>query len=218
MKVLIGLLALFTLNACNVTGQNTEQNKKSNNNMMVEKFDQETYEKTQNGLHPYVKSDGAIIYSMEFTKGHGGSQEERLPSPSFYTRYKEFYANGNLKKKEMFLGEHVKVGTSEYYREDGSMERKTDENKKFGKVKPEDILQYLQGKGYINLKTGQGREGEDGRPVFTLDFTEAEGKKIWIVTIIKGKPNAHPDFEEGEPPAYLPVIFKVDGETGKEIQ
>ncbi|WP_211251065.1 hypothetical protein [Stenoxybacter acetivorans] len=183
---------------------------------MIEKFDFDIYNKTHNGSEEYTLPNGNTVYLMDFDK-NGGFQYERLPSPSFYTVYKEFYANGNIKKKETFIGSHVKVRTSYYYDRDGGLVKQVDEDQKFGKIKPLQVLEFLQEKGYIDLKTGKGRVDEDGMQVFWLDFNIMERKKIWTIGIVKGRSNDGPaNFPDiGEPSAYIPICYYMDGETGK---
>lgn len=219
MKLKILLLLAISLNSCVTDGQKNPSKQKMKNEM-IENFDTEVYKKTEYGIEPYVTPGGNVIYAMEFTANKGGSQKERLPPPSFYTIYKEFYANGNLKKREKYIGQFVKVDTSTYYSLNGSLEKQVNENEKFGKVKPVDILKFLQKKGKINMTTGEGNIDEDGRPLFTITFNQDEGKKIWHIILEKGKPNNNPEnFPDiGEPAAYLPIIYKIDGETGDEIK
>ena len=184
---------------------------------MIEKFDFDIYEKTNKGSDEYTLPNGNTIFSIGFIKDKKGFQYERLSSPSFLTVYKEFYANGNLKKRETYIGENVKVGISRYYDEKGNLIKEVNEDLKFGKIKPQQVLEFLQEKGYINLKTGEGRLDKEGQPVFELSFNEEKEKKVWYITIIKGKLNNDPsNFPDiGEPSAYIPIIYIMDGETGK---
>lgn len=221
MKKILFLFALGMFITC----QGQEQQKTTFNQLvtpkkdttLIEKFDFDIYEKTHKGSDKYILSNGNTIFSMVFFKDKIGFQRERLPAPSFLTIYKEFYPNGFLKKKETYIGGNVKVGISRYYDEQGNLIKETDEDQKFGKIKPQQVLEFLQEKGYINLKTGKGRLDKDGQPVFELGFYEENGKKIWTIGIIKGKLNDEtknfPKF--GEPPAYLPKIYVIDGDTGK---
>ena len=215
MKKIFFLLSILILTGC----QNPEQkeSKLHNNTTTIEKFDFEIYKKTNQGSNEYTLSNGNIIYSMVFFKNEGGALYERLPSPSFLTVYKEFYANGNLKKKETYIGENVKVSISRYYDEQGNLIKEVNEDLKFGKIKPQQVLEFLQGKGYINLKTGEGQIDEDGRPVFKLNFGKQNNEKYWIITIVKGITNTDPkNFPKiGEPPAFLPLHYVMDGETGE---
>ncbi|APT23254.1 hypothetical protein BU993_11865 [Flavobacterium columnare] len=188
--------------------------KGQNKNTMIEKFDFEIYKKTEYGLKRYSKENGNCIIGMEFTENKGGSQDEMLPLPSFLKMYKEFYANGNLKRKETYIGKNVKIGISEYYDEDGTLNKKVNEDEKFGKIKYTDCLTFLDKKGYIDLKTGKGRENENQSPVFELDYSESDN--MWYITVVEGKViKTPPDNSIGEPSGWLPIVFKMDGETGK---
>jgi hypothetical protein len=166
MKTIPVILLAFLLNFC--TGQDKKDTLTSKkNNVMIEKFDFEDYYKRMknNPLgNSYLKEDGTKI----FINGIVGSPSlyEYPPKPSFLTVYKEFYANGNLKKKETYIGERTKTGISRYYDENGNLIKEVYEDQKFGKIKPQQVLEFLQEKGYIDLKTGKGRADEDGQPVF----------------------------------------------------
>jgi hypothetical protein len=221
MKKILFLLALGMFTTC----QGQEQKKTiftqlvtpKKDTTMIEKFDFDIYEKTHKGSDKYILTNGNTIFSMVFFKDKVGFQRERLPAPSFLTIYKEFYPNGYLKRKETHIGEYVKVGISRYYDEQGNLIKEADENQKFGKIKPQQMLEFLQEKGYVNLKTGEGRIDKEGHSVFNLRFGEQNKEKYWIITIVKGIPNTDPrNFPEfGEPPAYLPLHYVMDGETGE---
>lgn len=220
MKKILFLFALGMFITC----QGQEQQKTTFNQLvtpkkdttLIEKFDFDIYKKTEQGSIVYTQKDGNEIYMIDFDR-EGGFQRERLPSPSFFTVYKEFYSNSNLKKKETYIGERVKVGISQYYDEQGNLIKKVNEDQKFGKIKPQQVLEFLQEKGYINLRTGKGRVDEEGRPVFKLYFGEKNKEKYWVISIVKGIPNTDPkNFPKfGEPPAYLPKIYVIDGDTGE---
>ena len=217
MKKIFFLIFIFVL-IIRCQGAEQKESKVHNKDItIIEKFDFEIYNKTNNGSDEYTLSNGNRIYSMGFLKNKGGFLYEKLLSPSFLTVYKEYYANGNLKKRETYIGENVKVGTSQYYDEKGNLIKEINEDLKFGKIKPQQVLEFLHEKGYINLKTGKGQVDEDGRSVFKLYFGEQNKEKYWIISIVKGIPNTDPkNFPKfGEPPAFLPLNYVMDGETGK---
>ncbi|MCJ1810484.1 MULTISPECIES: hypothetical protein [Flavobacterium] len=204
LKILL-LTLLISLVTCKGQTKNT----------MIEKFDFEVYKKTEYGENRYLKNDGFEIIEMAFIKDKKGFQREFEPKPSFKKIYKRFYGNGNLNSKETYIGENVKIGISEYYNEDGTLDKKVNEDEKFGKIKYTDCLAFLEKKGYIDLKTGKGREDKDERPLFELYFNDEKGHKSWVISIIKGKPNNLPPDHIGEPLDALPLDFIMDGETGK---
>ncbi|MBF6658698.1 hypothetical protein BZL53_06195 [Flavobacterium columnare] len=203
LKILL-LTLLISLVTCKGQTKNT----------MVEKFDFEVYKKTEFGWKNYEKPNGFEVFDIGFDKEKGGALRERAPKPYFYVVYKEFFANSNLKKKETYIGENVKIGISEYYDEDGTLNKKVNEDEKFGKIKYTDCLTFLDKKGYIDLKTGKGRENENQSPVFELDYSESDN--MWYITVVEGKViKTPPDNSIGEPSGWLPIVFKMDGETGK---
>ena len=44
-----------------------------------------------------------------------------------------------------------------------------------------------------------------------------EQKKEYTIIITEGKPNTGP-FDNGEPPAFLPLIYIMNGETGDFVE
>ncbi|WP_181044060.1 hypothetical protein [Apibacter adventoris] len=208
-------------------GQERKTTVNSKNNVIIETLNIKEFEK-EALKYPITNTEYSYELKKNFENGssykitgsiyeNGFVKYETPPLPNFYIIYKEFYANGNLKLKETYIGEHVKVGISQYYDEKGNLIKEVNEDKKFGKIKPQQVLEFLQEKGYINLKTGKGRVDEDGRAVFKLYFGEQNKEKYWIISIVKGIPNTDPkNFPEfGEPPAFIPLNYVMDGETGK---
>lgn len=175
-----------------------------------EKFDIEFYEKIKDNI-PYIRKDGSRIYNIGFDKNTGGAMSETFPPPSFLSYYKEFYPNAYIKKKETFLGEYTKVGISEYYDEKGN-KTTVDEDKKFGKIKPDYILRFLEKKGYINLKTGEGRFIDNMWDAFGITYSKHIN--LWSIGIVNGKPYDGP-YNDGEPSAYSPIYFYIDGDSGE---
>ena len=120
------------------------------------KLAKELEHKTGVLLRDIYMKEGCRVYDIYFDKEKGGYIEESLPSPSFITRRKDYYPNGKIKSIKHFIGENVLIGKSVYYNKKG-VKRIVDEDKKFKKIKYPYILQFLEKKGHINLKTGKGR-------------------------------------------------------------
>ena len=110
-----------------------------------EKFDFELYKKTNNGETPYKRKNGNVILSFVFEKGEGGYIEERMNVIPYYTVHKEYYSDGSIKLKETYIGQATKTGISEYYDEKGRVTR-INEDKKFGRIKPLDVLKFIEKK------------------------------------------------------------------------
>lgn len=213
--------SIFLIVLClNMLSCNGQENKdiitNSNHKKMREKIDLKLYKSfEENSDYRYVLPSGNIIFRMSFFNEDGGSQYESVKPPSFLTIYKEFYASGYIKKKEIYIGENVKVGFSEYYDKNGN-KKEINEDAKFGKIKPQDALKFLEKKGIINLVTGKGKFDKDGRPTFELNFENNANEKYYVISISNGKPNSPENFPKiGEPPAFAALNYKMDGETGE---
>lgn len=112
---------------------------------IIEKFDFELYKKTNNGETPYKRKNGNVILSFVFEKGEGGYIEERMNIIPYYTVLKEYYSDGSIKLKETYIGQATKTGISEYYDKKGRVTR-INEDKKFGRIKPLDVLKFIEKK------------------------------------------------------------------------
>ena len=135
----------------------------------------------------YMK-EGCRVYDIDFDKEEGGYIEESLPSPSFITRRKDYYPNGKIKSIKHFIGENVLIGKSVYYNKKG-VKRIVDEDKKFKKIKYPYILQFLEKKGHINLKTGEGRIVDiRGTNYFGFQLNYVEEMNMWEAIIKDGYP------------------------------
>ena len=135
----------------------------------------------------YMK-EGCRVYDIDFDKEEGGYIEESLPSPSFITRRKDYYPNGKIKSIKHFIGENVLIGKSVYYNKKG-VKRIVDEDKKFKKIKYPYILQFLEKKGHINLKTGKGRIVDiRGTNYFGFELYYVEEMNMWEAIIKDGYP------------------------------
>ena len=152
------------------------------------KLAKELEHKTGVLLRDIYMKEGCRVYDIYFDKEEGGYIEESLPSPSFITRRKDYYPNGKIKSIKHFIGENVLIGKSVYYNKKG-VKRIVDEDKKFKKIKYPYILQFLEKKGHINLKTGKGRIVDiRGTNYFGFRLNYVEKMNAWKVVIKGGYP------------------------------
>ena len=152
------------------------------------KLAKELEHKTGVLLRDIYMKEGCRVYDIDFDKEEGGYIEESLPSPSFITRRKDYYPNGKIKSIKHFIGENVLIGKSVYYNKKG-VKRIVDEDKKFKKIKYPYILQFLEKKGHINLKTGKGRIVDiKGTNYFGFQLYYVEKMNAWKVVIKGGYP------------------------------
>ncbi|MEC5396032.1 hypothetical protein [Bergeyella sp. RCAD1439] len=220
-KIKVILLCLFFTYGCSQDKHYSTNDKKINTMKdnylkygMEETFDLVFYEKVKNKTN-FKQKNGNIIDYIDFVEKKGGEIREFLAPPSFLIAQKKYYPNRKIKLKSLWLpGIYTKIGVSEYYDEQGNKSI-VDEDKKFGKIKYTFILDFLEEKGYINQKTGEGRYTDkvNYRDAFKIDYLE--NINLWVIKIINGKPNEGPISGRGEPPAYLPIYFYIDGDSGE---
>jgi hypothetical protein len=217
--IILGIIACI-VNGC--SGQ-TKNKLTENKDNMIETFDFIEYEKRVhndpvNGDR-YTKSDGTLVEEINCANP---VRWEMSPRPTFVKVLKQFYSNGNMKRKETHFGQHTRVDTSLYYDEKGNLIKTVDENKKFGKIKPEDILRFLESKKRINIETGEGVFDVDNHEMFKVIYNEK--KNVWYITIWKGRPYTAIEMDEimakidiGEPNDWKPFKYTIDGNTGEVI-
>jgi len=131
----------------------------------------------------------------------------------YYQIVRTFYPDNLLKDKSYCL-DLVNFGKTLHYDEKGKL-AVIDEDKKFGKIKIDFILKFMEKKGLINLKTGKGGFNfKSGNISYRLTFGDLGikgGRKYWVVTnpssvFIK---DSHSRFP------YKDQNWYIDGETGQ---
>lgn len=221
MKRLIYLPLFFFLTfMCQQEKKTNIKESKNKTNIMAEKFDFELYKKYQESNGTLELKNGYTILSMVPPEDNEmGMQTELLPKPSFLFLYKEFYPNGYIKKKEMRISETVKVMESEYYDEKGNLIKFIDEDTQYGKIKYQDVLNFIDKKKYINISNGKGRLNDDGTNKYDIIYNTDDS--VWTILINQGEKLTDQEFleatrsSEGEPSIWKPIEYKMDGETGK---
>ena len=109
---------------------------------------------------------------------------------------RNYYKNCIIKSKGKFLcHSSVKIGIWREYDNQGNLIKETDEDKKFEKLrlKPINILRWLEHEGYIDRKTGKGQErfvkegDEPNTDIYFWLSTRADGSKTipagWSIDI-----------------------------------
>ena len=180
---------------------------------MTERYDFETVKKSE--TDPAVVRKGEWIVLMYSMSTNGGTYIEYPPVPAFYKIVKFFYPNGNLKSMGKVTGQNLKFGMWQYYDEKGDFFKEEDENKKFGKIKVDDILKFLEKEGLINLTSGEGREFpivKENKYVgieecrFSLSFVNDNEGTYWNVFFISSSWNNNNH-----------IIYHIDINTGEVL-
>ncbi|TWP30759.1 hypothetical protein ETU08_03985 [Apibacter muscae] len=209
----------------------------------VERFDKENYKNRNNGEY-YYRGRGTFIRisdsaRIDFYEGKYISQIVTVPfKPNiFYKEEKKFYPTGILKSKEVYFGPgyEIKTGKSQYYDKKGKLIEEVDEDAKFGAIKPQDIINFLDREGYINKQTGEIGINSEGEKYDFIEFEFNPASKLWDIYIEGGREYTPREIERIEelstienedgslgyannlfPDSYT-YAYKIDGETGKVL-
>ena len=178
-----------------------QKNKKTTTMKTTERFDVQYYKsiiKKKNSYEgatsaQYVERNGTETY-VSFNDD--GFVLQEIKPFTYEMIVKNYYKNCILKSKgKLLCHSSVKIGIWREYDNQGNLIKETDEDKKFEKLrlKPINILRWLEKEGYIDRKTGKGQEKfvkEGDEPNIDIYFwlsTRAEGSKTipagWSIDI-----------------------------------
>ena len=178
-----------------------QKNKKTTTMKTTERFDVHYYKsiiKEKNSYEgatsaQYVERNGTETY-VSFNDD--GFVLQEIKPFTYEMIVKNYYKNCTLKSKgKLLCHSSVKIGIWREYDNQGNLIKETDEDKKFEKLrlKPINILRWLEKEGYIDRKTGKGQEKfvkEGDEPNIDIYFwlsTRAEGSKTipagWSIDI-----------------------------------
>ena len=138
----------------------------------------------------YIERNGTQTYVSFNTDGY---VLQEIRPYSYDMRIRNYYKNGILKcKGKLLCHSGVKIGLWREYDEQGNLVKETDEDKKFEnlRLKPEDILSWLERKGYIDRRTGKGQERfvdkDPNDPDIGIYFTQTERKGVFSKHLLSG--------------------------------
>ena len=178
-----------------------QKNKKTTTMKTTERFDVQYYKsiiKKKNSYEgatsaQYVERNGTETY-VSFNDD--GFVLQEIKPFTYEMIVRNYYKNCIIKSKGKFLSHSsVKIGIWREYDNQGNLIKETDEDKKFEKLrlKPINILRWLEKEGYIDRKTGKGQEKfvkEGDEPNIDIYFwlsTRAEESKTipagWSIDI-----------------------------------
>ncbi|MCL1933998.1 MAG: hypothetical protein FWF53_09345 [Candidatus Azobacteroides sp.] len=164
--------------------------KQNNNN---EKFDIDLFNNNRNdNSYIYTSENGSVIEIVG--DKNIGVNELQYPVNKLYTIQKIFYPNLNIKYKGFNL-KGVKIGKGDYYDEYGNITVKN-EDEKFGKFDYNQLILFLDKKGYVDIQKGNWKN------VVDIEFDNDNDKKLWKVYINDG----------------IPRQLVIDGNSGKIIR
>ena len=142
----------------------------------------------------YVERNGTETY-VSFNED--GFVLQEIKPFTYEMIVKNYYKNCILKSKgKLLCHSSVKIGIWREYDNQGNLIKETDEDKKFEdlRLKPINILRWLEHEGYIDRKTGKGQEKfvkQGNEPGISISFGKigapnAKFEKdsvLWTITI-----------------------------------
>ena len=162
MKHLI--LILTTVLCC--TCCNAQKDKETTTMKTTERFDVQYYKSIIKGKNSYesatsaqyVERNGSEMY-VSFNED--GYVLQEIKPFTYEMIVRNYYKNCILKSKgKLLCHSSVRIGIWREYDSQGNLIKETDEDKKFEKLrlKPINVLRWLEHEGYIDRKTGKGQE------------------------------------------------------------
>ena len=179
-----------------------QKNKKTTTMKTTERFDVQYYKsiiKEKNNYEgatsaQYVERNGTETY-VSFNDD--GFVLQEIKPFTYEMIVRNYYKNCIIKSKGKFLcHSSVKIGIWREYDNQGNLIKETDEDKKFEKLrlKPINILRWLEHEGYIDRKTGKGQEKfvkQGDEPSIRISFGKISAPNakfekdsiLWTITI-----------------------------------
>ena len=179
-----------------------QKNKKTTTMKTTERFDVQYYKsiiKKKNSYEgatsaQYVERNGTETY-VSFNED--GFVLQEIKPFTYEMIVKNYYKNCILKSKgKLLCHSSVKIGIWREYDNQGNLIKETDEDKKFEnlRLKPINILRWLEHEGYIDRKTGKGQEKfvkQGDAPGISISFGKISAPNakfekdsvLWTITI-----------------------------------
>ena len=195
-------LILILLTALYCTCCNAQKDKEATTMKTTERFDVQYYKsiiKEKNSYEgatsvQYVERNGTETY-VSFNDD--GFVLQEIKPFTYEMIVRNYYKNCIIKSKGKFLcHSSVKIGIWREYDNQGNLIKETDEDKKFEKLrlKPINILRWLEHEGYIDRKTGKGQEKfvkQGDAPGISISFSKISAPNakfekdsvLWTITI-----------------------------------
>ena len=196
-------LILILLTALYCTCCNAQKDKEATTMKTTERFDVQYYKNKikevngkdgDNSFAIYVDRDSTQV-KVYFDKDYDALVT--IPPFTYYKEVRIFHKNGVLMESgKRFFCSSIDIGIWREYDNQGNLIKETDEDKKFEKLrlKPINILRWLEHEGCIDRKTGKGQEKfvkQGDEPSIRISFGKISAPNakfekdsvLWTITI-----------------------------------
>ena len=179
-----------------------QKNKKTTTMKTTERFDVQYYKKIIKEKNSYEGATSAQYVERNGTETYVSFNEDgfvlqEIKPFAYEMIVKNYYKNCILKSKgKLLCHSSVKIGIWREYDNQGNLIKETDEDKKFEnlRLKPINILRWLEHEGYIDRKTGKGQEKfvkQGDAPGISISFGKISAPNakfekdsvLWTITI-----------------------------------
>jgi hypothetical protein len=179
-----------------------QKNKKTTTMKTTERFDVQYYKNIIKEKSSYEGATSAQYVERNGTETYvsfndDGFVLQEIKPFTYEMIVRNYYKNCIIKSKGKFLcHSSVKIGIWREYDNQGNLIKETDEDKKFEKLrlKPINILRWLEHEGYIDRKTGKGQEKfvkQGDEPGISISFGKISAPNakfekdsvLWTITI-----------------------------------
>ena len=179
-----------------------QKNKKTTTMKTTERFDVQYYKNIIKEKSSYEGATSAQYVERNGTETYvsfndDGFVLQEIKPFTYEMIVRNYYKNCIIKSKGKFLcHSSVKIGIWREYDNQGNLIKETDEDKKFEKLrlKPINILRWLEHEGYIDRKTGKGQERfvkQGDAPGISISFGKISAPNakfekdsvLWTITI-----------------------------------
>ena len=195
-------LILILLTALYCTCCNAQKDKEATTMKTTERFDVQYYKNIIKEKSSYEGATSAQYVERNGTETYvsfndDGFVLQEIKPFTYEMIVRNYYKNSIIKSKGKFLcHSSVKIGIWREYDSQGNLIKETDEDKKFEKLrlKPINILRWLEHEGYIDRKTGKGQERfvkQGDAPGISISFGKISAPNakfekdsvLWTITI-----------------------------------
>ena len=151
MNLRVFIMIILTFIACRSNEKKGLDMNRISNEQELNKIERFNYEATQEGTKDTLFKKGEWVIEIGATTKY---QSEFAPAREFYMIYTSYNQNGNIKLRGKLLA-RLPFGLWEYFDESGQLVKTVDEDAKFGKVKPADIVAFMERQKIFNRETGE---------------------------------------------------------------
>lgn len=144
-----------------------------------------------------------------------GSKNKAAASSAQVTKKRISVSNTISTCKQNYFGTYILLTEKPCAGDFHQLMKMAEKNNNFGKIKPQQVLNYLQTAGFVDAQTGQIKLEQYGLPVVKLYFVWEHDQPLWMIFRLdkteEANTNTPADFND---PPFYPLFAVMDGNSG----